>query len=88
MRDFVHNAEVPLIIPNAGNNLLTGEKCSPWVLRTSFSNDQINRVMGPWLFNRGYRTLFLMAPDYAAGHQIGKNYSVQANLILKALEAK
>ena len=70
MRDFVHNAKVPLIIPNAGNNLLTGEKCSPWVLRTSFSNDQINRVMGPWLFNRGYRTLFLMAPDYAAGHQM------------------
>ena len=42
MRDFVHNAKMPLIIPNAGNNLLTGEKCSPWVIRTSFSNDQIN----------------------------------------------
>ncbi len=70
MRDFVHNVKVPLIIPNAGNNLLTGEKCSPWVIRTSFSNDQINRSMGPWLFNKGFRTLFLMAPDYAAGHQM------------------
>jgi len=70
MRDFVHNAKIPLIIPNAGNNALTGEKCSPWVIRTSFSNDQINRVMGPWLYNRGYRTLYLMAPDYAAGHQM------------------
>ena len=70
MRDFVHNAKVPLIIPNAGNNLLTGEKCSPWVIRTSFSNDQINRLMGPWLFKKGFRTLFLMAPDYAAGHQM------------------
>ena len=70
MRDFVHNAKIPLIIPNAGNNLLTGEKCSPWVIRTSFSNDQINRVMGPWLYAQGYRTLYLMAPDYAAGHQM------------------
>ena len=70
MRDFVHNAKMPLIIPNAGNNLLTGEKCSPWVIRTSFSNDQINRVMGPWLYEQGHRTLYLMAPDYAAGHQM------------------
>ena len=70
MRDFVHNANMPLIIPNAGNNLLTGEKCSPWVIRTSFSNDQVNRVMGPWLYEQGHRTLYLMAPDYAAGHQM------------------
>ena len=70
MRDFVHNTEIPLIIPNAGNNLLTGEQCSPWVIRTSFSNDQINRVMGPWLYEQGHRTLYLMAPDYAAGHQM------------------
>ena len=70
MRDFVHNTEIPLINPNAGNNLLTGEQCSPWVIRTSFSNDQINRGMGPWLYEQGHRTLYLMAPDYAAGHQM------------------
>ncbi|MDP6517639.1 MAG: ABC transporter substrate-binding protein [Alphaproteobacteria bacterium] len=70
MRDFVHNAEIPLIVPNAGNNLLTGERCSPWVIRTSFSNDQINRGMGGWLFDKGYRSLYLLAADYAAGHQM------------------
>ena len=70
MRDFVHNAKIPLIIPNAGNNLLNGEKFSPWVIRTSFSNDQINRVMGPWLYEQGHRTLYLMAADYSAGHQM------------------
>ncbi len=70
MRDFVHTAKIPLIIPNAGNNLLTGEKCSPWVIRTSFSNDQVNRVMGPWLYAQGYRTLYLMAADYVAGRQM------------------
>lgn len=69
VRDFVHDAEVPLIVSNAGNDDLTGAQCSPWVLRTSFSNSQISREMGPWMAARGYRRVFLMAFDYAAGHQ-------------------
>jgi branched-chain amino acid transport system substrate-binding protein len=70
LRDFVHRQEVPLIIPNAGNNLLTGERCSRWVLRTSFSNAQITRGMGPWLVEHGYGSVYLIAADYAAGHQM------------------
>jgi branched-chain amino acid transport system substrate-binding protein len=69
VRDFVHNAEVPLIISNAGNDALTGALCSPWILRSSFSNAQISREMGPWMAARGYQRVFLMAFDYAAGHQ-------------------
>ena len=70
VRDFVHRARVPLIITNAGNDDLTGKQCSPWILRTSFSNSQINREMGPWMAAQGYRNVFLMAFDYAAGHQM------------------
>jgi len=70
LRDFVHGAEIPLIIPNAGNNLLTGERCSKWILRTSFSNAQVTRGMGPWMVAHGYERVYLMAPDYAAGHQM------------------
>ncbi len=70
LRDFVHGREIPLIIPNAGNNLLTGERCSPWVLRTSFSNAQITRGMGPWMVGRGFDSIYLIAADYAAGHQM------------------
>ena len=70
VRDVAHNAEVPLIISNAGNNALTGEQCSPWILRTSFSNAQIVREMGPWMAAKGYNNVFLMAFDYAAGHQM------------------
>ncbi len=70
VRDYVHNAGVPLFITNAGNDLLTGARCSPWIIRTSFSNSQIVRGMGPWLHRRGYRSAFLMAFDYAAGHQM------------------
>ena len=69
VRDFVHNAQVPLIVSNAGNDDLTGAQCSPWILRSSFSNSQISREMGPWLAARGFEKVFLMAFDYAAGHQ-------------------
>jgi len=68
--DFANQAKVPLIIPNAGDNEVTGAKCSPWVLRTSFSNDQIVRDMGPWMFRKGYKRVALMAFDYKAGHQL------------------
>ena len=71
---FVNQVKIPLLIPNAGNNLLTGEQCSPYVIRTSFSNDQIVRIMGPWLKKKGYNTAFLMASDYAAGHQMMEGF--------------
>ena len=70
VRDYVHGSETPLIVTNAGNVDITGERCSPWIVRTSFSNAQIVRDMGPWMAGEGYGTAFLMAFDYAAGHQM------------------
>ena len=70
VRDFAHNAKVPLVISNAGNDDVTGERCSPWIVRSSFSNSQINREMGPWMAAQGFNNVFLMAFDYAAGHQM------------------
>lgn len=68
--DFANELKTPLIIPNAGDNEATGERCSPWVVRTSFSNDQIVRDMGPWMVKHGYNSVSLIAFDYAAGHQL------------------
>lgn len=73
--DFADQSKTPLIIPNAGDNDVTGEHCSPWVLRTSFSNDQIVRDMGPWMFKHGYKRVSLIAFDYAAGHQLMGGFS-------------
>lgn len=70
VRDYVHGSNTPLILTNAGNDLLTGKLCSPWIIRTSFSNSQINRDMGPWMAGQGYKSAFVMAFDYAAGHQM------------------
>lgn len=70
MRDFVHNSGTPLIVANAGNDHMTGKKCSPNIIRVSFSNSQINRPVGTWLAKQGVKSAYLMAPDYAAGHQM------------------
>lgn len=69
VRDFVDQSQVPLIVANAGNNEATGEDCSPYITRVSFSNAQVARPMGQWLYDQGVRTVYTMAPDYAAGHQ-------------------
>src|SRR5260221_3323809 len=66
---FAAGSRIPLIIPNAGDNEATGEKCSPWVMRTSFSNDQIVREMGPWLVKQGVKTAARIAVDTRHGPQ-------------------
>lgn len=70
MRDFIDGAGVPLIVANAGNNKATGESCSPYITRVSFSNGQVNRPMGGWLAQKGVSKVYTLAPDYAAGHQM------------------
>lgn len=70
VRDMVHGAGVPLIVANAGNDDATGTACSPYITRMSFSNGQINRPMGTWIAEQGLKTVYTLAPDYAAGHQM------------------
>ncbi|GAB4287217.1 MAG: ABC transporter substrate-binding protein [Roseovarius sp.] len=70
VRDFVDGAKVPLIVANAGNDKATGESCSAYISRVSFSNGQVNRPMGPWLVEQGVTKVYTLAPDYAAGHQM------------------
>jgi branched-chain amino acid transport system substrate-binding protein len=70
IRDFVHESETPLIVANAGNDDATGERCSPYITRVSFSNSQVNRPMGQWLYDQGVRKVYTLAPDYAAGQQM------------------
>jgi branched-chain amino acid transport system substrate-binding protein len=36
----------------------------------SFSNGQVNRPMGNWMYEQGIRKVFTLAPDYAAGRQM------------------
>lgn len=70
IRDTVDGAGVPLIVANAGNDEATGEGCSPYITRISFSNQQVNRPMGKWMVDQGVKRVFTIAPDYAAGRQM------------------
>ena len=70
VRDFVDGNKVPLIVANAGNDEATGEACSKYIVRVSFSNAQVNRPMGQWMADHGIKKVYTMAPDYAAGHQM------------------
>lgn len=70
VRDMVHGAGVPLIVANAGNDEATGVQCSPFITRMSFSNGQVNRPMGQWMYDQGIRKVYTLAPDYAAGRQM------------------
>ena len=70
VRDMVDGAGVPLVVANAGNDEATGEACSPFITRMSFSNQQVNRPMGAWLKSQGVSKVYTLAPDYAAGRQM------------------
>ncbi len=70
IRDFVHGAQVPLIVANAGNDEATGERCSPYITRLSFSSGQVNRPMGRWMAEQGITRVYTLGADYAAGRQM------------------
>ena len=68
VRDAAHEAGIPVIVPNAGVSALAGEKCSPFVVRVSYSNDQIAGPLGTWMFRSGRaKSVYLLASDNPSG---------------------
>lgn len=56
-----------LISPNAGTSNFAGKQCHPNFFVTSYQNDQVFEVLGKYAQDKGYKRLFLMAPNYQAG---------------------
>ena len=56
-----------LISPNAGTSNFAGKQCNPNFFVTSYQNDQIHEVLGKYAEDQGYKSAFLMAPNYQAG---------------------
>jgi branched-chain amino acid transport system substrate-binding protein len=56
-----------LIGINAGPSQLAGELCSPYVFLTSWQNDQTPAAMALYMNQQGVKSVFLIAPNYAAG---------------------
>ena len=77
LRDFAHENKIPLIMPHAAIDDLFGEKCSPYVLRTSFSGFQFARPMARWLPQHGVKTVALMAPDYVGPRDLMEKFEAE-----------
>jgi branched-chain amino acid transport system substrate-binding protein len=55
------------ISPNAGPSNLAGKTCHPYFFATSYQNDQNHEVLGKVAQDRGYKRVYLLAPNYQAG---------------------
>src|SRR5262245_22172011 len=56
-----------LISTNAGPSQIAGELCSEYFFSTSWQNDQTPQAMGEYMNQKGVKTVFIIAPNYAAG---------------------
>jgi branched-chain amino acid transport system substrate-binding protein len=63
----VTDAGVILISPNAGTSTFAGKGCHPNFYVTSYQNDQVHEVLGKVAQDRGYKKVYLLAPNYQAG---------------------
>jgi len=59
-----------LISANAGPSPLAGERCHANFFNISWQNDQTPMAMGELLNKRGVKSLYLIAPNYAAGQDM------------------
>ena len=66
--DTVFDAETFYISPNAGPSQLAGEGCNPYFFNVAWQNDNLHEAMGKYVADEGYGNVFILAPDYPAGH--------------------
>ena len=63
----VTESDAFLISPNAGTSNFAGKQCNPNLFVTSYQNDQVHEVLGKYAQDKGYKSAFLLAPNYQAG---------------------
>ena len=63
----VTEKEVFLIGSNGGPSPIAGAQCSPYFFSSSWQNDTQAEVVGKYATDKGYKRLYLMAPNYQAG---------------------
>jgi len=61
------DAQTFYISVNAGPSNLAGKSCNPYFYATSYQNDQNHEVLGKVAQDRGYKKVYLLAPNYQAG---------------------
>ena len=67
----MHRSKTFRLVANAGNDELTRELCSPYILRMSFSNWQWNYPLGEYAADKLGKRAALVASNFVAGKQMG-----------------
>ncbi len=55
------------ISPNAGPSALAGKMCNENYFNVAWQNDNLHEAMGQHVSDRGYKNVFILAPNYPAG---------------------
>jgi len=55
------------ISPNAGPSALAGKMCSPNYFNVAWQNDNLHEAMGQHVSDKGYKNVYMLAPNYPAG---------------------
>ena len=63
-------AETIIISSIAGPSQIAGKGCSPYYFSTSWQGDNFAEAMGAYIEKKGIQNIYLMAPNYAAGHDV------------------
>ena len=61
------NAKIPYVSPNAAPSPLAGKQCNPWFFAASWPNDAFHEAAGKHATDKGYKSTYLIAPNYQAG---------------------
>ncbi|WDP91493.1 MAG: ABC transporter substrate-binding protein [Desulfobacter sp.] len=59
--------EVVYLSPNAAPSKLAGSGCNPNYFAVSYQNDNLDEVVGQYVADEGYKSVYLLAPNYPAG---------------------
>lgn len=67
---YLVDREIFLIGSNAGPSQIAGAQCSPYQFMTSWQGDQAAEAVGQYAHDKGYKKVFVLAPNYQAGKDI------------------
>ena len=56
------------VSPNAAPSPLAGKQCNPYFFVASWPNDAYHEAAGQHATNKGYKSVYLIAPNYQAGN--------------------
>jgi branched-chain amino acid transport system substrate-binding protein len=66
----VIQSKTVLISAMAGPSQIAGKECSPYFFNTSWQGDNLAEAMGAYLTQRNIQDVYILAPNYAAGHDV------------------